>query len=411
MYDLVINSLIKIFNDQAYTNLTISNTLKNAAFSENEKKLYTKLVYGVVDKKYYLDYLMQPLTKGKRIKPYVKNALRIGVYGLEYLNLAPHYLINELVATVKKTNFQAAGFVNAILRKYQMMPKRSLDNLPENTYLSIKYSINQELVDLLNAQYPKMLPSLFGDEENIYNIYRINHLKAKTSDIISFLDNEKILYEIEDGLILKTTSNLINTTLFQEGKIVAQDKASIKVGLIANPKKHDLILDACSAPGSKAMHLASIIENEGTIIACDIYPHKIQLINDNAQKLGVTCLKTFVLDARVATFDELFDLILVDAPCSGLGVMRHKPDLKYQMTKDKIASIKTDQKAILNNVVKYLKKHGILVYSTCTINKEENEGMIKTFLETHPNFEKLYEESIFPSNTQDGFYICKLQCN
>ena len=141
----------------------------------------------------------------------------------------------------------------------------------------------------------------------------------------------------------------------------------------------------------------------------DIYPHKLKLIEENAKKLGVTCVTTKLADAKNVHFDKKFDKILIDAPCSGLGVIRHKPDLKYQMTLDKIEDIKQTQWAILENISQYLKPNGILVYSTCTINKEENEEMIRFFLEKHTNFIKEEEKKVLPSNKEDGFYICRLR--
>ncbi len=411
MFNQVINSLIAIFSGNAYTNIEINNTIKQNHFTDNEKKLYTKLVYGVVENKLLIDYLLNPLTKGKRIKPYLKNALRLGAYALDNLNLAPHYVICELVEEIKRHDYKASTFANAILRKYQLLPRRSLDSLELIDYYSIKYSLPKDLAVLLLKQYPNDFQNFFANNSKPINTYRINNLKAKKEEVISFLDKEGISFQIEKDVILKTTSSLVNSSLFSDGKIVAQDKSSILVGLVASPKKQTKILDACSAPGMKAMHLASIIENDGSILATDIYEHKLNLISENAKKLGVTCLDIKLLDASNAFYQDDFALILVDAPCSGLGVIRHKPDLKYQMTLEKIAAIKKTQQAILNNVAKYLQKDGILVYSTCTINQEENEEMIEAFLKNHPNFVKEKEIKVLPSSDEDGFYICRLRGN
>ena len=179
--------------------------------------------------------------------------------------------------------------------------------------------------------------------------------------------------------------------------------------IIASPKENDVILDSCSAPGSKSMHLASIINNKGSITSLDVYDHKIKLIEENANKLGVTCIKAYNKDATTVSFDHKFDVILADVPCSGLGVIRHKPDLKYQMTLEKIESIKKLQNDIVNNVLKYLKKGGTFVYSTCTINKDENERFIEKLLKKYPHLEKLEENITLPTLYEDGFYICKLR--
>lgn len=409
MFNLVINSVTSILKDEAYTNIVINDTIKKANFDDNKKKLYTKIVYGVIENKLLLDYYLQPLIKGKRVKPFIKNSLRVGAYAIDSLNLANYYIVNEIVKVVKKQDYKASTFVNAILRKYIDEPKRPLNTLSKQDYISIKYSINKELVSLLYDQYQDDLVNFLEPSNDIYNTYRINTLKTSTEEVIKSLNEVNIEYTIEKNIILQTKETLINTKLFDDGKIVAQDKSSILVGIIANPKKKMNILDACSAPGSKSMHLASIIENDGTIIAMDIYEHKINLIKENALKLGVTCISEKLQDARYAKFDESFDLIILDVPCSGLGVIRHKPDLKYQMNLEKINSIKQTQKDILENIHKYLKQNGCLVYSTCTINKEENQQMIEQFLINHPNFKKEEEYKFLPTNTNDGFYICKLR--
>ncbi len=409
MFNKVINTLVSIFNEGAYTNIIISNTIKNSNFTDSEKKLYTKLVYGVVENKILIDYRLQPLIKGQRVKPYIKNTLRIGAYGLDYLNIAKHYLVDSLVQTVKKKDYKASTFVNAILRKYQSIPTRSLDGLNKIDYLSTKYSLGKDLTTLLYKQYNDQLEEFFKEDLTTINTYRINTLKTNKEIISKYLDELEITYTIEQDVILQTKESLINTTLFENGLIAAQDKSSIMVGVIAKPNENDNILDACSAPGSKSMHMASIVNNKGSITSLDVYDHKIELIKENANKLGVTCVNAYNGDARFATFDNKFDVVLADVPCSGLGVIRHKPDLKYQMTLDKINNIKTLQNEIVENVIKYLIDGGTFVYSTCTINKEENELFIESFLKKHPNFIKLEEVITLPSSTEDGFYICKLR--
>ena len=177
-----------------------------------------------------------------------------------------------------------------------------------------------------------------------------------------------------------------------------------------DPKPNDIVLDACSAPGSKTIQLAGMMDNKGSITALDLYEHKIKLINDNANKFGVSIINTKVADSSKVSFDIMFDKILCDVPCSGLGVIGHKPDLKYRMTKEKILEISLLSYSILDNVSKYLKQGGKLVYSTCTITKIENELQIEKFLKNHSDFEKGKMELILPNseNQQDGFFICEL---
>ena len=386
MLQKVIESLVQILNQDGYTNIVVSDTIKHTNFTDYEKRLYTKLVYGVVENKILLDYLVQPLTSGKRIKPYLKNAIRVGVYSIDYLNIQDHYIVNSLVQTVKKKDYKASTFLNAILRKYLELPKRKIATGNYLQDLSIKYSINLELVELLQKQYPDCIEEILSVKQDSKQSYRINTLKTNKEEIANLLNSKGIDYQIIDDVILITKENLINDELFKNGLIVAQDASSIKVGLVLNPNINTSILDMCSAPGSKAMHLAAILNNTGKIIACDIYEHKVKLIEENP-----------------------FDYILMDVPCSGLGVLNHKPDIKYQMTIEKINSIKKDQEQIVENGLKYLKKGGIVLYSTCTINKDENELFIEKLLRKHPNFKILEELKYLPTSTNDGFYICKLK--
>ena len=409
MFNKVINTLVSIFNEGAYTNIIVSSTINNSNFNETEKKLYTKLVYGVVENKLLIDYHLQPLIKGQRVKPFIKNALRVGVYGFDNLNLAKHYLVDSIVSAVKKKDYKASTFVNAILRKYQNTPIRELNNLSKIDYLSIKYSLDKDLTNLLYSQYNDKIETFFENNEETYNTYRINTLKTTKENIEEYLNKENIEFNITNEVIIQTKKSLINTTIFKDGLIVAQDKSSIMTSIVAAPKENDEILDCCSAPGSKSMHMASIINNKGSITSLDVYDHKIKLIEENAEKLGVTCIKAYNNDATIASFDHKFDVILADVPCSGLGVIRHKPDLKYQMTLEKIENIKKLQNDIVNNVIKYLKDGGTFVYSTCTINKDENERFIEKLLNKYPHLEKLEEIITLPTLYEDGFYICKLR--
>lgn len=409
MFNKVINTLVSIFNEGAYTNIIVSSTINSSNFNDTEKKLYTKLVYGVVENKLLIDYHLQPLIKGQRVKPFIKNALRVGVYGFDNLNLAKHYLVDSIVSAVKKKDYKASTFVNAILRKYQNTPVRELNNLSKIDYLSIKYSLDKDLTNLLYNQYKEKFETFFENTEETYNTYRINTLKTTKENIEDYLNKEDIEYTITNEVILQTKKSLINTSLFKDGLIVAQDKSSIMTSIIAAPKENDIILDSCSAPGSKSMHLASIINNKGSIISLDVYDHKIKLIEENAKKLGVTCIKAYNKDATTVSFDHKFDVILADVPCSGLGVIRHKPDLKYQMTLEKIESIKKLQNDIVNNVLQYLKEGGTFVYSTCTINKDENELFIEKLIKKYPNLKKEEEIITLPTLYEDGFYICKLR--
>ena len=407
MYKRLATDLVKIFNDNAYLSIVLDNAITELKLSFNDKKVYTKVLYGVVENKMMIDYNLSPLIKGKRVKPFIKNILRIGVYVIDYLNMKDHFIVNELVKIVKKDDYKSAMFVNGVLRNYQRNEKPKIDHLSEVEKLSLELSLPIELTSLLYKQYKSDIIKFF-ESKTVYNTYRINTLKTKVKHVLEVLDKLGVTYNI-NNVTLSTKESLIDSDLFKEGYIIAQDASSIRVGEVVNPSPGSSVLDACSAPGGKSLHMASIMENKGSITSCDVYEHKLNKINDNAKKLGVSIINTLLADATSFDYKQKFDYCLVDVPCSGLGVINHKPDLKYHILIKDIEEINNLQKKIIRHVKDYVKDGGILVYSTCTINKFENEWLIKDFLNEFKEFKKLEEEIILPNELQDGFYICKMR--
>lgn len=407
MYKRLATDLVKIFNDNAYLSIVLDNAITELKLSFNDKKVYTKVLYGVVENKMMIDYNLSPLIKGKRVKPFIKNILRIGVYVIDYLNMKDHFIVNELVKIVKKDDYKSAMFVNGVLRNYQRNEKPKIDHLSEVEKLSLELSLPIELTSLLYKQYKSDIIKFF-ESKTVYNTYRINTLKTKVKHVLEVLDKLGVKYNI-NNVTLSTKESLIDSDLFKEGYIIAQDASSIRVGEVVNPSPGSSVLDACSAPGGKSLHMASIMENKGSITSCDVYEHKLNKINDNAKKLGVSIINTLLADATSFDYKQKFDYCLVDVPCSGLGVINHKPDLKYHISIKDIEEINNLQKKIIRHVKDYVKDGGILVYSTCTINKFENEWLIKDFLNEFKEFKKLEEEIILPNELQDGFYICKMR--
>ena len=407
MYKNIALDLVKIFNENAYLSIVLDNSIKMLKLDINSKKVYTKIIYGVCEKRLLIDYNLSPLIKGKRVKPFIKNMLRIGVYVIDYMNMKDHFIVNELVKIVKKEDYNSAMFINGVLRNYQRTPKPVLDKLNDVEKISLELSLPLDLAKLLHHQYKDKLKDFFKVGSSI-NTYRINTLKVDIDTLCSKLKSDGIEFENED-VIIQTKESLINTAYFKEGLIIAQDVSSIKVGQVVNPKKGAKVLDACSAPGGKSLHMAAIMENTGSITSCDVYEHKLNKIVDNANKLGVKIITPLLADATSYIYKEEYDYVLADVPCSGLGVIGHKPDLKYHITIKDIEDINKLQKQIIRHVKDYVKDGGILVYSTCTINKLENEWLIKDFLNEHKEFVKLEEEIILPNEYQDGFYICKMR--
>lgn len=409
MYQLARDAITRIINEEAYTNLVVSEVIEKHSLTEHERRLFTKIVYGTVEKYLLLDYYLKPYTQGKRLKPYLKNTLRMGVYMLFFMDIANHFVVNELVKMVKKKDYKGSQLVNAIFRSIlkQELPSIKASSCLEE--LSIKYSYPQSLVEEIYKQYPSDIESILNmDYKQNYNIYRINTLKISVEEVVEYLNTKSIKYMI-DKTTIWVENSLINDVLFKDGMIIAQDASSQKVGFIANPSPGDRVLDACSAPGGKACHMGTIMNNQGEIVCLDVYDHKIELIKENASKQGISIIKPMVQDSRTYEPIELFDIIVIDAPCSGLGVMDHKVDLKYRMNAESMNGLVNLQKEILENLHKYVKLNGYLVYSTCTINQNENNKQMDEFIKNHPNYEKIYEEQILPNNLGDGFYICKLQ--
>ena len=406
MYKQLILDLVKIINEDGYLSIVLDNSIKTLKLEDHDRRLYTKILYGVVEKKMLLDYYLQPYIKGKRTKAFIKNTLRVGAYCIDYTNIANHFIINELVSIVKKEDFRASQFINAILRAYIKDERRTLGNLSETSRISLEIGLNEEITDMLLKQYKNNVESFFEPAETS-NTYRINTLKISIDDLHHELDNMNISYEAYDEAII-TKESLLHTDLFKSGKIIAQDLSSMQVAKVAYEPRFNEALDCCSAPGGKSLHLAALMKNKGNILSCDIYSNKLDKIKENALKLGVTNITTLEASATDFDYGKQFDLVIADVPCSGLGVIRHKPDLKLRMTMNKIKEINELQKKIINHVTNYVAPGGVLVYSTCTINKLENEWLIKDFLRIHKEYKKIDEKIINPSKDTDGFYICKL---
>jgi 16S rRNA (cytosine967-C5)-methyltransferase len=262
----------------------------------------------------------------------------------------------------------------------------------------LKYNITHEAIDEIKA-----------------DAVRINTLKTNYDEVIEVLNKEKMEYQISDlvndGIIINRS--MVNHPLFKEGKITVQDIASQMVTEVACPEEDSLVIDLCSAPGGKTSHMAAWMNNTGTIYACDVHAHKIKLMEKNFKRLGVTNVKTQLIDAREVhkvVKNESFDYVICDMPCSGLGVMSHKCDLKYNITHEAIDEIISLQKEILKASYPLLKKGGYLVVSTCTINKSENEEQIEYLTKLYPDFEVEYQKTFLPFEYgTDGFFICKLR--
>ena len=419
--------LVKINEENAYSNIVLDEYLNQNREKLNKKdiNLISEIVYGTVTWKLTIDYIIQKYSKVKlkKMSSWVLNILRMGAYQIIFLDKIPKSAaVNESVKLCKKYAFKSTGLVNAILRKIEKNDYEEIYKINEPiSRISKLYSMPEWLVEELLKEYSlqEVEEICKYSNEKPKTTIRVNTLKISHDEFIDKLIEREIQYEeteIENFINIKNVKNIGQLDLFKEGIFTVQDIGAGKIGLVLNPKSNDIVLDACSAPGGKTTHLAELMNNQGEIIACDIHEHRIRLVNDNADRLGISIIKTQMHDASVLKeeYIQKFDKILLDVPCLGFGVMKRKPDIKWQRKKEDIEEITKIQFEILNTCSKYLKTEGELVYSTCSILKNENEDIINKWLNT-VNVEKCkkyniqFEEKILPSRNSDGFYICRVR--
>lgn len=427
--ELAIKMLYKIEEDNGYSNLILDEYLQKERQKLNEKDigLISEIVYGTVTWKLTIDTILQKHSNIKinKISKWIKIILQTGIYQIVFLDKIPKSAaVNESVNLCKKYGYKSVGFVNAILRKVDKSDYEEFKNIKDNNErISKMYSMPEWIVKKLVKQY-----GISKTEEICINsnlkptiTIRVNSLKNTIEELKQKLDERGILWEDAQTsyfLHLKNMKNVSNLDLFKEGFFTIQDEGAGKIGVILNPKEGEKVLDACSAPGGKTTHLAELMENKGQIFAWDIHEHRVNLVKENAKRLGISIIE---IDARDACrydskYENKFDKILLDVPCMGLGVCKRKPDIKWQKTEEEIIEITKIQENILQICSKYLKKGGELVYSTCSILMEENEKIIEKFLEkeksgTTIHFEVIYKTNILPNSQTDGFFICKLKKN
>ncbi|MDD3171218.1 MAG: 16S rRNA (cytosine(967)-C(5))-methyltransferase RsmB [Bacilli bacterium] len=414
---LALEAIDKIINKKSFSNIVVNEFLNKFELSIEDKNLFTSLVYGTIQNLMTIDFYLEPYIVRKKPKPWVKHLLYMSIYQIIYLEIPDYAVVNEAVDIANIKDKSIGSFVNAVLRNFLRNPLRTLDGYDDIQKLSIKYSHPSWLVAYLLKDYNFEIVEKILEENSLIknDAIRINTLKTTKEEVLKELDEQKIEYTptelVKNGLVIY--HGIANNPLFLDGRITIQDISSQMVAEVAAPMENSLVLDLCAAPGGKTAHLAALMNNTGKIFACDIYPHKIKLMEKTFSRLGVENVSTQLIDARnVATHvkEESFDYVIADAPCSGLGVLSHKVDLKYQITIKAIEEVEYLQEEILEKTYMLVKHGGFFIYSTCTINKDENEKQIAKFLRRHEDFEKVEEKVILPFEYHtDGFYICKLR--
>ena len=416
---LILNKIIK---NGAYSSIEIRKRLNSSNLERLDKALVTEIVNGTLRNIIYIDWVLKKYSniREEKISPNIKNILRCGTYQIIFLDKVPDSAIcNESVELAKKHgNIGSSKFVNGILRNIARNKKKI--GYPEKSdfveYLSVKYSHPAWLVESWLEDYGAEFSEELMKENNQAPPFtiRINRTKTDRKKMYECLEKHGITYTDglynEEALNIRGTSSIEDLDIFREGLFAVQDESSMLTSKIMNPIPDSLILDVCSAPGGKAAHMAELMNNKGLIIARDIHQHKLDLINKTCERLGISIVKAELFDALI--IDEKYigmaDGVLVDAPCSGLGLLRRKPDMRWKRKPSDIEELQKLQFEILKNASLYLKVGGTLVYSTCTLNKKENIEIVNKFLSENQDFyfdniENLLPQNLFAPNAREGY--------
>ncbi len=456
LYDIDING--------AYSNIALDKAFSLVRKNENTQENFeardfgfvSEIVYGTVSWRLTIDAIIKKYSslKLKKISPWILNILRMSIFQILFLDKVPKSAaVNEGVNLAKRYGHKASSnFVNAVLRNVDIKDYEAFFDIKDDVErISKTTSMPLWLVEMLlrqtNYNYKKVEQICKASNLKPNLSIRVNCLKTDVDDFKNQLQNlsndvvetgTKIKFKngiINNFLIVDGVKNIEKLKLFQDGLFTVQDEAAGLIPNILNPKPNDKVLDACSSPGGKTTYIAELMENKGEIEAWDLHKHRVKLVEQTANRLGISIIRTKIQDATQykKEYEEYFDKILLDVPCLGIGVLKRKPDIKWQRKPEDIKNITKLQKQILDNCSKYLKKGGNLVYSTCSILKEENEDVIQDFLQKHKNFSikkidkeinNIIEDSflkkfvekrdfiqLYQNEKTDGFFICKLQKN
>lgn len=432
--EIALKILYRIEKENAYSNIVLDSIFSQYNIEARDKSFISQLVYGTITYKITIDYIISKYSKIKikKISDWILNILRLGVYQIVFLDKIPkRAVVNESVNLAKKYgHIKSSGFVNAMLKNVSEneLEELSFDEVIDE--ISITTSHEKWFIEKLINEYGVDISRSICEYNNIEPpVYvRINTLKITVDEFKKELDKIEIYYEdsiVPNTLKIDKLYSLLESSLFKNGYFSIQDNAASLASYILEVNEGDNVLDMCSSPGGKTTHMAEMMNNKGSITACDIYEKRLNLVNKAANRLGITCINTRLNDGTKLNNDfiDKFDKVLVDAPCSGFGVIRRKIDIKYQKVEQDIESIKEIQYMILKNASKYVKIGGNIVYSTCTIFKEENDDIINKFLKENNNFKKIDISNKIINNMNkngciqvlphihnlDGFYISKLE--
>ena len=429
--ELILGILMEVTKEGSYSHLVIRSVLDKYQYLEKKERAFiTRVSEGTIQYMIELDYIINQFSKVKvnKMKPVIRNILRMSVYQLKYMDSVPDSAVcNEAVKLAKRKGFGSlSGFVNGVLRNIS----RNLSSItyPDGQkdqiqYLSVRYSMPEWIVKQWINDYgmERTVSVLQAFLQEAPVTIRTNLLKITPEALEMRLKEEGVtaekmvcadMPELNYAFMISGFDHLNALSSFREGLFYVQDVSSMMVAETVAPKKDSYIIDVCAAPGGKSVHLAEKLGGTGMVEARDLTDYKTDLIRQNIARHQLSNMRAVQMDATV--LDEASigkaDVVIADLPCSGLGVMRRKTDIKYKMTLQTEQELVSLQRNMLETVCQYVKVGGILLYSTCTMDKMENEGNVTWFLKQHPQFELVKMQQIFPQKTYgDGFFLAKLQ--
>lgn len=419
--DAAVRIVYRVLREGGYSNIAVKQELDEGSLGRLDKALITEIVNGTLRNLTRIDWIKSQFVKKSNIEPWIEDILRCGIYQIIFLDRVPDSAVcNESAELARSHGHEGTvKFVNGVLRNVS----RNKDKLeyPDKDkeyikYLSVFYSHPEWMIRKWVKDYGSEFTQelLQANNEVPPFTIRCNSLKISKQELMTILTEENI--ECYDGSLnpeaisIRGTSSIEGKASFQKGYYQVQDESSMLVARITDPKPGEMILDMCSAPGGKTTHMAELMGNKGEIVARDIHQHKLRLVEESCSRLGVNIVKTELYNATNLDGSSLekFDRVLLDAPCSGLGVIRRKPDLRWKKEQDNFKELSKLQKEMLERASQYVKQGGTLIYSTCTINKTENITVVKDFLANHPEFHLeslsgLIPESLMSEKAREGY--------
>ncbi len=413
---VLISALLKAEKD-GYSNLILDSVLKDAELTDIQKGFVTTAFYGVIERKITIDFVLNQYLKRpiKKAPPMTSTVLRSGAYQILFMDKIPNSAaVDESVKIIKKSKEKGnSGLVNAVLRKLASEDNVSVLNDAEP---SVKYSVENWIFERLKNKYGLKAAEDFLKASLLPPpvFIRINNLKQnakeQTLNELEQLGASCKETDLENTFEITSVKGIENLKSYKEGYFFVQDFSSQICAKAVDAKKGDRVLDCCAAPGGKTFSVSLNMEDEGEVVALDLHPHRAKLIKKGAERLGLKSVNAFDVDAT-NYLGELgnFDKVLCDVPCSGIGVIRRKPEIKYKK-EDECGELLPVQKAILSTASKYVKKGGRLIYSTCTLLKEENEDIVNEFLNNFKEFNLISSKTFLPPcDKGDGFFIAVME--